>query len=340
MSYELHDQQNNKRVQAVDTARSFLHEHSKRSEYTGILKQTDVLSWKRSAIWDILVSDCIDWSTKVTAIIEIGKGAPVIAGIFSEIIFCKYILSDDFDNRYWSLAFMENGTISDLTKLETKAQSIGEHWILTGEKQVVINCELTDQLLILAKSEDDFFAIFSIPKDVAGVVIESYQQEGLEGVKLAKITLNEVTIPDTYLIRFFHQVDSKIGCAYNVKKLLNASIAIGIAEACLTNLIIPGRQNVQIEYSFAQYQYLQINIAELIVGIYDAKLVLFDAASMLNGMEQDSLALELAQVHCSEIAHKTINFAIETLGNQVILQDPWATNLLHAHKLLSMELYQ
>ncbi|MBI0579226.1 acyl-CoA dehydrogenase [Neobacillus cucumis] len=333
MSYELSEQQIKSREQILKYIKNHLANNSYRIETEGIIKHEDIKACKDSGIWDLVLEDGTDWVTKVTLLSEIAKTSPSFAAIFTDLILSKAILVKDLNQHFYATAFVEEEAGSDLTRIQTDARETKDHWILSGEKWFVANLHLAETLLVLAKTPEQSYAIFLVPKDSDGLILEEQKKMGLEGLKLSKIVFNDVSIPKSSLIISLGNSIEGLNQANMLAKLSIASLAIGISEAALRESLERARTRQQFGNAIGEFQAIQFKIADMTVGINGAKTLLYLAAQKLDRKEDIATEAAMAKVYSTEAAGRAVNHAVQIHGAHGVLTDSTVSQLYRSQRL-------
>jgi alkylation response protein AidB-like acyl-CoA dehydrogenase len=334
MSCELNDTQIKIREKVIKYVQNELTPCVDRIELTGEINEHDFIKFKDSGLWEDLTGNQTDWVTKVTILIELAQASPSFAGNFSDLLMAQSIKpGTDAEHGVFATAFVEEGAGSDLSSIQTEAKRVDDKWILNGEKWFVVNHVLTNRFMTLAKNEDQSLAIFEIPKDSPGITIREQKKMGLEGVKLAAVTFNQVFVPSDALVLSLEAGNDVLTDGANLSKLAISSLAIGIAEAALTASLHRARNRKQNGTAIGDYQAIQFKVAEMTVGINAAKTLLYDAAQKLDRKENIETEAAMAKVFSSEVANKVVDHNVQIHGAHGLLDDAIAARLYRDQRL-------
>lgn len=333
MSYELNEHQIKLREETIDYIKKHVIKNVTRFEDGGVITAEDIKALKDSRVWDYVLNTETDWVTKVTILNELAKESPSFASLFTDLIFSKAILAEQFDEKFYASAFVEEEAGSDLTRIQTEAVKTRDTWILEGEKWFVTNAELADTFLVLAKIPGQLFSIFKVPKNANGVVIQEQKKMGLRGLSLSKVTFNQVTLPVSSLLLYLDSSFEALNQANTFVKLAIASLAIGISESALKESLNHARNREQFGQSIGDYQAIQFKIAEITVGINAGKSLLYLAAQKLDRNEEMGTEASMAKVYSTEVANKAVNHAVQIFGTHGLLEDSIVSKLYRSQRL-------
>lgn len=332
MKFELNENQIKKREQTIEYVRNNLAEEAILFETDGGITASELRAVKDSGIWNLLLKE-EDWVTKATVLIEVAKESPSFAAMFSDLLLCQSIIKDGLGDNFYASAFVEEEAGSDLSKVETEARLEHENWILSGEKWFVANTELADAFLVLAKTKDDSFSIYKVPKNSDGVIIQEQKKMGLEGYKLSKVILNNVNVPQDSIILSLDRSFEGLQHAGLHEKLAIASLSIGIAESAFKESIDRARTREQFGQPIGDFQAIQFKIAEMTIGINGAKTLLYLAAQKHDNHEDAAIEAAMAKVFSSEVSGKVVNHAVQIFGSHGLLNDSTVSKLYRSQRL-------
>ena len=98
----------------------------------------------------------------------------------------------------------EPGAGTDAVAMRTRAIQKGASYILNGEKSGITAMMDADIALVFAKTDPDAGArgvsCFVIPTDLPGITRQSYEDMGCKGITRGSIFMEDVEIPEDYLI--------------------------------------------------------------------------------------------------------------------------------------------
>ncbi|MBN2568069.1 MAG: acyl-CoA dehydrogenase family protein [Deltaproteobacteria bacterium] len=103
-----------------------------------------------------------------------------------------------------AFAITEPGSGTDAVAMKTTAVKKGSSYILNGEKAGITAMMDADFVLVFAKTDPEKGArgisCFVFPTDLPGVTLQSYEDMGVRAVKRGSIFMDDVEVPEDYLI--------------------------------------------------------------------------------------------------------------------------------------------
>jgi len=199
-----------------------------------------------------------------------------------------------------AFACVERQSRFELSDVKTSAERKGEHYVLNGEKVVVLNGANAEQFLVTARTAGeqaavDGISLFLVPADSAGLKKVAYSM--MDGQRVANIVLENVEIPAEYLL-------GTEGKAMDLVEPMvrEASIALG-AEA----LGVMGQLNAKtLEYTktrkqfgvpIGSFQALQHRMVDTFMAYEQTRSLLYRAVCELEeGAETAAESMHALQV--------------------------------------------
>lgn len=149
--------------------------------------------------------------------------------------------SDDLKNRYLgtmaargsfcAVLGSERNAGSELSKIETVAQRVGNELVISGEKFFATNADFADFLLVLARAADDTdeSMVVLVPRDTPGIeIVKRWDIIGLRASYCYQVNLHKCRVPAANQLpgiglRLFES-------ALNASRTLIAAMAIGLGR--------------------------------------------------------------------------------------------------------------
>ncbi len=216
-------------------------------------------------------------------------------------------------------ALTEPDSGSDAASLKTSAKRDGDDWILNGSKIFITNGTVAGVALTIAQTEPALGAkgtvAFLVPCDTPGFSAKEIKGKlGLRASSTAELYYNDVRIPDSARIG---EVGEGIKLALwtldNGRVGLGAS-CVGLAQACLDSALEYAKQRQQFGKPIAGFQLVQEMLAEMLVEVESARLLVWRAAAKKAKGERNTLEASIAKYAASEAAVKCANLAIQVHG--------------------------
>ena len=180
------------------------------------------------------------------------------------------------------LAYEEDDTGADSTRVAARAERDGNGWILSGAKAVVHQAESADAFVVAARTagapgDASGIALFLVPADAQELKLRGYPL--IDGGRGAELLLTGVKLGgDALLLRDGHSVLQR---AIDCGLLALAAESLGAMEAVKTATLDYLQTRKQFGVPIGSFQALQHWVADLLLEIEQARSAVINAADKL-----------------------------------------------------------
>jgi acyl-CoA dehydrogenase len=208
------------------------------------------------------------------------------------------------------------------TKLKTRAERRGDHYVLNGTKVWISTAQVADKMLILARTTPleavqkptDGLSLFYTTLDRRFVEIREIDKMGRAAVDSNQLFIDGLEVP----------LDDRIGeegsgfkyllHGLNPERVLVAAEAIGLGRAALRRATAYAKERVVFDRPIGQNQAIQHPLAQCWMELEAADLMVFKAAWLYDHGESAGPAANAAKYLGAEAGHKACQTAVMTLG--------------------------
>lgn len=267
---------------------------------------------------------------------EISRGWMGVAGILgSHTVSCrlislygtpeqraKYLPELATGQRRTGIALTEPNAGSDLQGILTHATRIGDEYVVNGQKTWITNARHADPLPVLVKTDPTAvpahrgMSVLLIEKESPGFnVLRDLGKLGYKGPESCEISLEDVRVPAEQLLggvegRGLQQVLS----ALEAGRINVAARAVGVSQASLTAAMNYAKDRHAFGRPIADFQAIQLRLADLAVETQAARLLTWWAADQLDKNERADVQTAMAKVFASEVALRSSLEALRVHG--------------------------
>jgi hypothetical protein len=237
--------------------------------------------------------------------------------------FCPKLTSGEWLSSY---CLTEPGSGSDAASLQTKAEKVGDHYVLNGTKAFISGAGETDILLIMARTGDASsrgISAFVVPADTEGISFgENEKKLGWNTQPTRFVFMENVKIPVSNLIGEEGQ-----GFKIALKGLDGGRINVGISSVGAAQGALNAAQKYmhereQFGKKLSSFQSLQFKIADMVTEVVAARHMIYLAAYKLDHKDPNATTYcAMAKCFATDQALKVCNDAIQLLGGYGITQD-------------------
>ncbi len=203
----------------------------------------------------------------------------------------------------------------DLAMVETVARREGNRILLTGTKRWCTGAHVADYVFCLARTgpkEDRYrnLTIFLVPPRSRGVTITPLDHLGIRGVETNDAHFDEVELGDDAILggpAMWNQGWRQLaGRALEVEKLELSAVALGLAEAACADAIAYAETRVQFGKAIGTHQAIRHAIAEAKTKTLAMRLMLYNAANLVQERKPSALESSMAKLFCCEGASEVV----------------------------------
>ena len=213
---------------------------------------------------------------------------------------------------------------SAATEMTTRADKVGNHYILNGKKHWITGGGVSRLHLIFARvfdengNEEGIGGFIAIRDETEGLVIgERAPTMGLRGIPEAEVMFEDMAVPPANLVippRGLRKGFADLMNAYNSQRVGAATVALGVAQGAYEKALEYSKAREQFGRPIAEFQGLQWMLADMSIQLSASRALIHSAAVNLVDGFPEPLAAAQAKVFTSEMAIKVTNDALQVFG--------------------------
>ncbi|MGB6066883.1 MAG: acyl-CoA dehydrogenase family protein [Desulfomonilaceae bacterium] len=220
---------------------------------------------------------------------------------------------------------------SDAANVQTTAELKGDHWILNGRKHFITNGDIADVATVFALTDRSKRArggitAFIVEKTFPGFYVGTIERKmGLRGSHTAELIFDDCQVPVENVVGGEANVGQGFKTAMKTLdrgRLTMGASTLGAAQKLLDLSVDYAKQRVQFGKPIAEFQAIQIMLAEMATQIYAARQMLYHAAC-LRDIKGVSVIKEASMVKlfCTEMANRVADMAVQIHGGMGYMKD-------------------
>lgn len=241
----------------------------------------------------------------------------------------KYFGSEEQKERYLravlegkttsGIAITEPDAGSDVAGMRTVAKRVEGGWSVNGSKTFITNGSISDWIVLLAKTNHEAghrgISAFVVETHWAGYEARRIKKMGLSCHDTCELFLKDVFVPEKSLVgeenRGFYQLmrffnESRVGVAAT-----QLGIAIGAYEMALEY----AKQRKAFGKPLVELQAIQFKLADMWKEIEAARLLVYEAAWLVDRGKPNPALSSAAKLFASETAIKATYEALQIFGS-------------------------
>ena len=267
---------------------------------------------------------------------EISRGWMGVAGILgSHSLSCwmiasygtaeqkqRYLPELATGQRRTGIALTEPGAGSDLQGISTTARRDGDSYVINGRKTWITNARHADPLPVLVKTDPAAvpahrgMSVLLVDAGTAGFeVVRDLPKLGYHGPETCELVLDEARVPAGQLLGGTegHGLQQVLG-ALETGRINVAARAVGVAQEAYDQALRYAGEREAFGQKIAQFQAVQLKLADMAMKLQAARLLVFWAASKADAGQRTDLESGMAKVYASEVALESSFTAMQVHG--------------------------
>ena len=217
-----------------------------------------------------------------------------------------------------AISMSEPDAGSALTDLRTTADINGDEIVLNGTKRWCSGAGHSEGYVVFCRFDGipgakGIGAVF-VDRDTPGMGFGAQEQlMGFRGVPSADITLDNVRVPRSHLL-VGPGGFSKLMGLFNIERLGNATMALGVASGALEQVRDYIQERRQFGKPIVDFQAVQIRLAEIATKVEAARLLIHRAAANAGTGLPDLYEASVAKCFANEITREVTAAAMQMMG--------------------------
>jgi acyl-CoA dehydrogenase len=218
--------------------------------------------------------------------------------------------------RTCSIAITEPGAGSDAQGIKTYAKKTTTGWVLNGSKHFISDGIWSDFYLVSAKTGEKEISMFMVDKGLPGLTIGKDQKMmGLRGTPHVELFFDNVPLEPLALLGEEGQGFKLAMGALNVVRLAQVGArAVGKATHVLELMTAYANDRKQFGSRIGEFQMLQQMLADSVIEINAARLMVLHAAWMIDAGLDPRDWIAMVKVHASEMLGRVVDRGVQAFG--------------------------
>lgn len=224
----------------------------------------------------------------------------------------------------FSLSEAEAG--SDAASLQCRAELQGDSYVLNGAKMWVTNGGEADLYLVMARTQTGRQAggisCFAVEKGTPGFSFGKLERKmGLHSSPTRELLFTDCSIPIANRIGDEGQGFKIALASLDGGRINIGAIAVGVAQAAFETARVYARERKQFGHPIATFQALQFMLADMIMKIEAARLLVYEAAYKVDEGQDAGMYAAMAKCFASDMAMEVTTNAVQVLGGAGYVRD-------------------
>lgn len=214
--------------------------------------------------------------------------------------------------RRSGIALTEPQAGSDLQGIATVARRDGDHYVVSGAKTWITNARHADPLPVLVKTDPHAqprhrgMTVLMIEQGTPGFAVgKDLEKLGYKGPESSEVFLSDCRVPVENVLgsEEGHGLQQALS-ALEFGRVNIAGRAVGVAQASLDRALVYARERHAFGRPIAEFQAIQLKLADMATEVQAARLLTWWAASALDSGRRADLETGMAKLYASEVCIK------------------------------------
>jgi len=209
-------------------------------------------------------------------------------------------------------------TEPNIAGIQTRAELVGDEWVINGRKLWITNGCDADFVMVVARSFsptcEGKLSTFIVERALANYDVRKLDTMVLRCTGTAELGFTDVRIPKENLVGVEGAALSGTLKGLDAARLNIAMGAVGAAQAALDLSTDYARQREQFGRPIGSFQLVQKHIVDMTVRVEAARALGMRAAHALQAGKDVRQACSIAKLYATEAAHEVANMALQVHG--------------------------
>ncbi|TWG88865.1 alkylation response protein AidB-like acyl-CoA dehydrogenase [Cupriavidus gilardii J11] len=215
-------------------------------------------------------------------------------------------------------AISEPGTGSNIAQIQTRADLVGDDYVINGRKLWITNGAFADFAIVVARTFsptcDGALSTFIVERDVSPYEVRRVETMVLRSTGTAELTFDNVRVPRANLLGAEGSALKRMLKGLDAARVNIAMGAVGAAQAALDLSIDYARTRTQFGRPIGSFQLVQKHIVDMTIRVEAARALGYRAAAALDADHDARTACSIAKLYATEAAHEVADMALQVHG--------------------------
>jgi alkylation response protein AidB-like acyl-CoA dehydrogenase len=223
-------------------------------------------------------------------------------------------------------ALSEPGSGSDAFGLTTRAERLGEGWVLTGRKMWITNGAEADIYVVFATLDLEAgykgITAFVVERGFPGFAVGKKEHKlGIRASSTTELILDRCEVPDENVL-------GPVGQGYKIAiETLNegrigiGAQMIGVARGALEATLAYVKERKQFGKPVAEFQAVQFQLAQAATELEAARLMVYNAARLKDAGQPFTKEAAMAKLYSSQVCERVTSLCVELFGGYGYTED-------------------
>jgi alkylation response protein AidB-like acyl-CoA dehydrogenase len=218
------------------------------------------------------------------------------------------------------MGLTEPGAGSDAVGLSTKAVKDGDSYVLSGTKTFISNAPIADVAYVYATLDKSLgpkgVCTFIVERDTKGFSVgKEFDKMGLRSSPTGELVFDECRVPAENLVGGVEGIGVKqMMGGLDTERVCWGSLALGLAQGAFEEALAYAQTREQFGTPIFNFQMVQKILADMATEIEAARLLLYNAAAIIDQKGDGRLAASYAKLFSCDMVMRVTTDAVQVHG--------------------------
>ncbi len=263
-----------------------------------------------------------DASTGITLAAHVSLGASPIFMFGTEKQKEEYLIPLARGEKLWGFGLTEPNAGSDAGATQTRAELRDGKWVINGTKAFITNSgtDITAGTTITAVTGRDAknraeISNIIVPQDTPGFGrAKKYRKMGWRASDTRELSFVDAAVPEENLLGPRGNGLKQFLTILDGGRISVAALSVGVAMGAYDEALKYAKERHQFGKAISKFQAIQFKLADMVMEIEHAKLMVLKAAWEKDEGRAFELSASLAKLYSGEVSRRVVNEALQIHG--------------------------
>ncbi len=232
----------------------------------------------------------------------------------------KYLVPQAKGEQIGAFGLTEPGAGSDVAAMSTTAKKDGDHYILNGQKTWISLCDVADNFLVFAYTDNKDkkhagISAFIVERSMEGFSSKAIKGKlGIRAGNTGEIFFDNIKVPKENLLGQEGEGFKIAMSALDNGRFTVAAGACGLIQACIEASVNYCHERETFGKPIGQHQLVQQMIAKMEAGYQMSRLLVYRAGELKNKGVRNTRETSLAKWQACDFANQAADDAVQIHG--------------------------
>ncbi len=232
----------------------------------------------------------------------------------------KYLVPQAKGEQIGAFGLTEPGAGSDVAAMSTTAKKEGDHYILNGQKTWISLCDVADNFLVFAYTDNKDkkhagISAFIVERSMEGFSSKAIKGKlGIRAGNTGEIFFDNIKVPKENLLGQEGEGFKIAMSALDNGRFTVAAGACGLIQACIEASVNYCHERETFGKPIGQHQLVQQMIAKMEAGYQMSRLLVYRAGELKNKGVRNTRETSLAKWQACDFANQAADDAVQIHG--------------------------